>query len=272
MPPVINLKKATSDPLDPGFSRGSRHSDTGRFLFEELPEGRYQVSVDGRGPVDPRGDPRLRRLLHRARRGPSGRADRRPRVGDRQRRDRRAAAGRHGHARPLPDHRHRRPRHDVELDQRRPARPHGAPATSSSCCRTGPSWIDHAADELIRYSSPVKHFLRTCREPFSRCGTWTFQPGERLYLSYASANRDDEVFPDPFRLDVRRENTASPPRLRLRPALLPRRPPGPHGDPGDLPRAARAHRVASSSAGEPTWIRANFVQGPKSIPLEYSFR
>jgi hypothetical protein len=25
-------------------------------------------------------------------------------------------------------------------------------------------------------------------------------------------------------------------------------------------------------AGEPTWIRANFVQGPKSIPISYQLR
>ena len=37
----------------------------------------------------------------------------------------------------------------------------------------------------------------------------TFQPGDVALLSYASANRDEEVFPDPFRLDVRRENAGS---------------------------------------------------------------
>ena len=71
-----------------------------------------------------------------------------------------------------------------------------------------PELIDHAADELIRFVTPVKHFMRTCQEPFTLRDV-TFQPGDRLYLSYASANRDDEVFPDPFRLDVRRENAAS---------------------------------------------------------------
>ena len=56
--------------------------------------------------------------------------------------------------------------------------------------------------------SPVKHFVRTCREPFALRDV-TFEPGDMLYLSYASANRDEEVFPDAFRLDVRRENAAS---------------------------------------------------------------
>jgi cytochrome P450 len=133
-----------------------------------------------------------------------------------------------------------------------------------------PELIDHAADELIRYSSPVKHFLRTCREPFTLRDV-TFQPGERLYLSYASANRDDEVFPDPFRLDVERENAASHLAFGFgRHFCL-----GAHLARMEI-RAifrellGRVDRI--ELAGEPTWIRANFVQGPKSIPLEYSFR
>lgn len=71
-----------------------------------------------------------------------------------------------------------------------------------------PDLIDHAADELIRYESPVKHFARTCQEPFTLRRV-TFEPGDLLYLSFASANRDEEVFPDPHRLDVRRENASN---------------------------------------------------------------
>src|SRR5262249_14671684 len=74
--------------------------------------------------------------------------------------------------------------------------------------RDQPELIDAAADEIIRYVSPVKHFLRTCREPFT-LGDVTFQPRDMLYLSFASANRDDDVFTDAMRLDVRRENASS---------------------------------------------------------------
>ena len=48
--------------------------------------------------------------------------DVRPRVGDRQRRDRRLPAARHGHARALHHHRHGRSRHDVERGLGWPAR------------------------------------------------------------------------------------------------------------------------------------------------------
>jgi cytochrome P450 len=133
-----------------------------------------------------------------------------------------------------------------------------------------PELIDHAADELIRYVSPVKHFMRTCQEPFTLQDV-TFQPGDRLYLSYASANRDEAVFPDPFRLDVRRENAASHlafgfgrhfclgahlARMEIR-ALF---------------RELLGRLDHIELAGEPTWIRAYFVQGPKSIPLSYRLR
>ena len=107
--------------------------------------------------------------------------------------------------------------------------------------RSNPDLIDNAADELIRWVSPVKHFVRTCQEPFTIRDV-TFMPGDLLLLSYASANRDDEVFTDPFRLDVRRENAVEPPGLRLRPPLLPRSTPGPDGGPGDLQGAARSTR------------------------------
>ena len=133
-----------------------------------------------------------------------------------------------------------------------------------------PELIDHAADELIRYVSPVKHFMRSCQAPFTLRDV-TFKPGDLLYLSYASANRDEEVFPDPFRLDVRRENAASHlafgfgrhfclgahlARMEIR-AIF---------------RELLARLEHIELAGEPTWIRANFVQGPKSIPITYRLR
>ena len=133
-----------------------------------------------------------------------------------------------------------------------------------------PELIDHAADELIRFVTPVKHFMRTCQEPFTLRDV-TFQPGDRLYLSYASANRDDEVFPDPFRLDVRRENAASHlafgfgrhfclgahlARMEIR----------------SLFRELLGRLEHIELDGEPTWIRANFVQGPKSVPITYALR
>jgi cytochrome P450 len=130
-----------------------------------------------------------------------------------------------------------------------------------------PELINRAVDEFVRFVSPVKHFMRTCQEPFTLRDV-TFQPGDLLYLSYASANRDDEVFPDPMRLDVRRENSAGHlafgfgqhfclgahlARMEMR-ALF---------------KELLGRLDEIELAGEPTWIRSYFVQGPKSIPITY---
>jgi cytochrome P450 len=66
-----------------------------------------------------------------------------------------------------------------------------------------PSLIPTAVDEIIRWVTPVKHFMRNVVEPYELRGH-RFEPGDTVLLSYPSANRDDEVFDDPFRFDVGR--------------------------------------------------------------------
>jgi cytochrome P450 len=133
-----------------------------------------------------------------------------------------------------------------------------------------PELIDNAADEFVRWVSPVKHFLRTCQEPFTIRDV-TFEPGDLLYLSYASANRDEEVFPEPFRLDVRRKNAASHVAFGFgRHFCL-----GAHLARMEI-RAIFKELLGRLEhielTGEPTWIKAYFVQGPKSIPISYRLR
>lgn len=130
-----------------------------------------------------------------------------------------------------------------------------------------PELIDNAADELIRYVSPVKHFMRTCQQAFSLRDV-TFQPGDLLYLSYASANRDEDFFPDPMRLDVRRDNASrhlafgSGPHFCLGAHLA-------RMEVRAIFRELLAHFDHFEPAGAATWIQAYFVQGPKSIPITY---
>jgi cytochrome P450 len=136
--------------------------------------------------------------------------------------------------------------------------------------RADPDLIHSAADELIRYVSPVKHFMRTCQQAFTVGGV-AFEPGDHLLLSFASANRDETVFADASRLDVRRENAASQLAFGFgRHFCL-----GAHLARMEI-RAifkellGRVDRIELD--GDPTWIRANFVQGPKSIPISYQLR
>jgi cytochrome P450 len=61
-----------------------------------------------------------------------------------------------------------------------------------------------AIEEALRFSPPVMYFRRTATEDTELRGV-RIRAGEKLYLSYPSANRDEEVFPDPDRFDITRE-------------------------------------------------------------------
>jgi cytochrome P450 len=61
-----------------------------------------------------------------------------------------------------------------------------------------------ATEEMIRWVTPVKEFMRTATGDTSIRGVPIAQ-GESVYLSYVSGNRDEEVFDDPFRFDVGRD-------------------------------------------------------------------
>jgi cytochrome P450 len=67
-----------------------------------------------------------------------------------------------------------------------------------------PDLVPTAVDEMIRWVSPVRHFLRNLVEPYE-LGGQRLEAGERVLLSYWSANRDEAVFDDPFRFDVGRQ-------------------------------------------------------------------
>ncbi|CAN3127337.1 cytochrome P450 [Mycobacterium sp. smrl_JER01] len=67
-----------------------------------------------------------------------------------------------------------------------------------------PSLMGTAVEEMIRWSTPVKEFMRTAAEDTTVRGVPIAQ-GESVYLAYVSANRDEEVFTDPFRFDVSRD-------------------------------------------------------------------
>lgn len=69
-------------------------------------------------------------------------------------------------------------------------------------CRD-PSLVGSAADEILRWTSPVISFLRTVTADFELAGT-ALQPGDTVCVFYPSANRDERVFDDPYRFDITR--------------------------------------------------------------------
>ncbi|MSV60697.1 MAG: cytochrome P450, partial [Actinobacteria bacterium] len=66
-----------------------------------------------------------------------------------------------------------------------------------------PELINSAVDEMIRWVTPVKHFMRTATED-AVVGDTVIRAGESVLLSYPSANRDEQVFDDPNKFDITR--------------------------------------------------------------------
>ena len=79
--------------------------------------------------------------------------------------------------------------------------------------RAEPALIEDAIEEFLRLYTPYRGFARTSREEIVLHGR-TIKPGEPIALMYASANRDDRVFPEPDRFILGRENIPQPYRVR----------------------------------------------------------
>jgi hypothetical protein len=132
-----------------------------------------------------------------------------------------------------------------------------------------PGIINVGADEIVRWTTPVNHFSRTATEDYVLRGQ-RIRKGDSVALFYASANRDEEVFEDPwtFRLD---------------------RDPNPHLGFGigehfclgahlarlDLKvffRQLGERLVDVELAGPIELLHASFVGGPKRMPLRLKLR
>jgi hypothetical protein len=133
-----------------------------------------------------------------------------------------------------------------------------------------PSLVTNATEEMIRWTSPVRHFLRYLTEPAVLSGV-EVPAGDRLLLSYPSANRDHRTFDDPMTFDVTRANAnrtlafgggehfclgSTFARREIRtivPKLL-----------------AAVDEIVLD--GEPEYAQANFVGGVKHLPVTATFR
>ncbi len=128
------------------------------------------------------------------------------------------------------------------------------------------SLIPSAVEEILRWASSVNYMKRTAARDVEVNGT-KISEGEALVMFYASANRYEDVFDDPFTFDIERK-------------------PNPHVAFGHgehfcmgahfARRSMRAileqlvDRVeAWELTGEPEWIKASFVVGLKHLPVRY---
>ncbi|MGZ5998836.1 MAG: cytochrome P450 [Rhizomicrobium sp.] len=71
--------------------------------------------------------------------------------------------------------------------------------------KENPELLNNAVDEIIRWVTPVQHFMRTATEDYTLRGR-RIEKGQAVQLLYISGNRDEEIWPDPFKFDISREN------------------------------------------------------------------
>ena len=132
--------------------------------------------------------------------------------------------------------------------------------------KANPELIPGLVDEAIRWMTPVKHFMRSATAD-TELGGRKIAKGDWLMLCYASGNRDEEVFEEPYHVPLRPQ--AEPPRrLRLWRASLPRAISGQAGNAHPVRGIAaaveidRARRRSEDDAG-------HFVNGPKKLPIRF---
>jgi cholest-4-en-3-one 26-monooxygenase len=124
-----------------------------------------------------------------------------------------------------------------------------------------------AADEIIRWATPVTVFQRTALSDLEIGGV-PIAKGDRVGLYYASANFDEDVFEDPFRFDITREHN-------------PHQAFGGHGahyciganlarlEVNLIFQALADHAPDIRQLGEPRRLRHGWINGVKDLQVEY---
>lgn len=133
-----------------------------------------------------------------------------------------------------------------------------------------PELIPWAVEEFIRLASPVYHFRRTATRDVEFNGT-KIKEGDKVVPWFASGNRDDAAFVNPYAMDVTRNPNEHMSFGRG----------GPHMCLGNslarievrimfedlLSRVANVERV-----GQIDHLRSNFVNGIKRFPVKVTLR
>ena len=132
-----------------------------------------------------------------------------------------------------------------------------------------PELISAAAEEMVRWVSPVKHFFRTAAADYEIRGK-KIKSGDSLFISYPSGNRDEEAFDRPFE-------------------FMPDRSPNRHLGFGFGIHACIGRHLAKAEivaffreflkrvemielADKPAWTETSFLGGVKRLPVRYRMR
>ena len=126
-----------------------------------------------------------------------------------------------------------------------------------------------AVEEMIRWTTPVKEFMRTAAEDTTVRGVPIAQ-GESVYLAYVSGNRDEEIFDEPFRFDIARDPNRHVSfgygvHFCLGAALA-------RMEMNSLFTELVPRLESIELAGEPELAATTFVGGLKHLPIRYSVR
>ncbi|MCE2531345.1 MAG: cytochrome P450 [Acidimicrobiia bacterium] len=131
--------------------------------------------------------------------------------------------------------------------------------------RTDPDLLTAAVEEVLRYASPQIHFRRTAVADTEIAGV-PVAAGDKVVTWYLSANYDEEVFPDPYTLDLGRDPNRHVTfggggphfclgswlaRLEVRVFL----------------EELLGRNLHLEVCGEVTRVRSNFINGLKRLPL-----
>jgi len=128
--------------------------------------------------------------------------------------------------------------------------------------------MPNAVEEILRWTAPVRHFMRTVQEDTEILGQPIIE-GDWVYMSYKAANLDPKMFDDPLVFDIERSNAdrqisfgygvhfclgAQLARLELR----------------NLFTHLLSRINTIELAGDPTTMKTTFVGGHKTLPIRYT--
>jgi cholest-4-en-3-one 26-monooxygenase len=134
--------------------------------------------------------------------------------------------------------------------------------------RADPGLIPAAAEEIVRWVSPVNLFRRTATRA-TELGGQQIAEGDKVVFFYSSANRDEEVFAAPREFDIGREPN---PHVGFGGG-------GPHFCLGRhlaalelrvLLRALAERMPGIALDGEVSRLRSNFINGIKHMPVRFA--
>lgn len=132
-----------------------------------------------------------------------------------------------------------------------------------------PELIPFFVEETIRWATPIQHFVRSAANDYCISGQ-KIRKGDLVYLSYLSANFDEEIFQNPFKFDHLRWpnrhlsfsvgrhsclglNLARTSLIVLWKAIIPK-------------------IKTLSPAGDLIMSESTFISSPKAVPISYEIQ